>query len=82
MIVMHYVYVLKSRKHGRLYKGCTGDLRNRVSEHNSGKTLSTKGGIPWELIYYEAFVDKRRALIEEKFLKSGKGKERLKYILE
>jgi putative endonuclease len=79
---MYYVYVLKSSKHGKFYKGCTSDLKNRLLEHNNAKTQSTKSGIPWELVYYEAFVSKKSALVEEKFLKSGKGKERLKYLLE
>ena len=77
---MYYVYILKSRKTGKLYKGFTEDLKDRLARHNRGETLSTKSGMPWELIYYEAFSNKSDALREEKFLKSGKGKERIKYL--
>ena len=80
--LMYYVYVLKSDKTGKLYKGFTEDLKNRLREHNAGKNLSTKSGAPWTLVYYEAFLKKKNALVEERFLKSGKGRERLKYILE
>jgi putative endonuclease len=76
-----YVYIIKSKKNGRLYKGCTTDLKNRISEHNRGETKSTKAYLPWVLVYYEAFANKTDALREELFLKSGKGKERLKYLL-
>ena len=79
--LMYYVYVLKSDINGKLYKGSTADLRNRVEEHNFGKVWSTKSATPWRLLYYEGFLDKKVALIVERFLKSGKGKERLKWLL-
>lgn len=78
---MYYVYIIRNTK-GQLYKGSTGDLRKRLNEHNSGKSTYTKSKGPWTIIYYEAFVSKKDALIEEKFLKSGKGKERIKFILQ
>jgi len=79
---MYYVYVLRSRKSGKLYKGSTHDLKHRVQEHNRGSVLSTKADIPWDMVYYEAFANKTDALREEKFLKMGKGKERIKYLLK
>ncbi len=79
---MFYVYILSSQRTERLYKGLTADLKKRVTEHNSGNVVSTKGYRPWELVYYEAFCTKKDAEREEKFLKTGKGRERLKYLLE
>lgn len=79
---MYYVYVLKSLKNGKLYKGFTSDLKRRIKEHNSRQATFTKNNGPWKLTYYEAFVSEKSARKEEKFLKSGKGKERLKYILQ
>lgn len=38
--------------------------------------------MPWRLIYYEAFSDKEDATREEKFLKSGKGRERIQWLLK
>jgi len=49
--------------------------------HNRGKALFTSRGIPWRLIYYEAFMEKKDALREEEFLKTGKGRERRKFLL-
>ncbi len=78
---MYYVYILESQKSEKLYKGSCKDLKKRVDRHNSGKVKSTKLNKPWKLIYYEAFENKTDALREEKFLKSGKGRERIKYLL-
>jgi len=78
---MHYVYILKSLKNGKLYKGCTNNLKRRLKEHANGKSEFTKQNGPWRLLYYEGFESKLDAEAEEKFLKSGKGKERVKYLL-
>jgi len=77
---MYYIYLLKSETNGKLYIGYSKDLKKRLLEHNSKVTKSTKSGIPWKLIYYEAFENKTDALREEIFLKSGKGRERIKYL--
>ena len=50
---MYFVYVLRSEKDGRLYKGFSSNLEKRIREHNSGKTKSTKGYLPWKLVYSE-----------------------------
>jgi putative endonuclease len=76
------VYILKSQRNGKLYKGFTDDLRRRVKEHNSGKSKFTSTNGPWELIYYQAFVSKKDAIYEESFLKSGRGRERIKFLLK
>jgi len=77
---MFYVYILKG-KNNKLYKGSTSDLRKRFSSHNSGKVRSTKSARPWKLIYYEAFTNNKSARKEELFLKTGKGRERIKVLL-
>ena len=79
---MYIVYIIKSLKTSKLYKGYTQTLKNRIKEHNSGTVTSTKSGAPWRLVYYEVFLNKTDALREELFLKSGKGKERIKYLLK
>jgi len=33
-------------------------------------------------VYYQAFLNKKDAQTEEKFLKTGRGRERLKYLLQ
>ena len=66
---MFYVYILKSQKWKRVYIGYSHDLKRRLKEHNFGKVKSTKHGIPWVLIYYEAFLSKEDAIKRELQLK-------------
>ncbi len=85
-INFHYVYILRSKKTGEWYTGCTSELRKRFKEHNSRKSNSwTKGRAPFELIYYEAYRHPKDAYAREKQIKSGPGKryarERLKRFL-
>lgn len=75
---MFYTYVLKSTKDYRWYTGYTSDLKKRLSEHNSGKNISTKNRAPFELIYYEACQNQDDAKAREKYLKAGAGKKYLK----
>jgi len=75
---MYYVYLIQSRKDKQFYTGFTGDLQNRLREHNAGKVPSTKERGPFELIYYEACLNEQDALAREKYLKSGMGKRYLK----
>jgi len=78
---MWYVYILKSEKDNHLYTGCTNDLKNRLSLHNNGMVLATKFRIPFRLIYYEAYLDKRDAFTKEKWLKTGWGRNYVKKVL-
>jgi putative endonuclease len=75
---MFYTYVLKSKKDNKLYVGCTGDLKNRLKEHNNGQAKSTCNRLPLELVYYEACLNKESALKREKQLKTGSGRRYLK----
>ena len=75
---MFYTYVLQSKKDGRYYTGATDDLRRRFKEHQDGKSTWTKSRGSFELIYYEACLEKHDAFEREKYLKSGRGKRFLK----
>ncbi len=75
---MYYVYILKSSKDGKWYTGSTKDLRKRLIEHNEGRSSSTKGRGPFQVIYCEMSLDKEDALARERYLKTGMGKRYLK----
>lgn len=75
---MYYTYVLRSKIDNFLYIGWTDDLRNRLKQHNLGKVESTSTRLPFELVYYEACVQKESAIKREKQLKSGYGRKYLK----
>ena len=75
---MYYTYVLIGQKDQKLYTGYTNDLKSRLKEHNNGKVESTKNRIPFELVYYEACLDKNKAIKREKYFKTGFGRRFLK----
>ena len=75
---MFYVYALFSEKDGRLYIGCTNDLRKCLKLHMDGKIDSTRNRLPVKLIYYEACRDKRDAFHREQYLKTTYGHRYLK----
>jgi len=72
---MHYVYMLQSEADpDRFYVGLTTDLKRRFDEHNSGKSIHTNKYIPWKLVTYIAFSDRKKAEKFQKYLKSGSGR--------
>jgi len=66
---MYYVYIIKSKKNGRLYTGYSTDLKQRIAEHNQGKSSYTSKLVPWNLVYYEAYLSKDDAQKRERSLK-------------
>jgi putative endonuclease len=84
---MYWVYVLQCRNDRSWYIGMTGNLKRRITEHQSGngsRTTSLKRN--WRLIYCEGYIDKDDARGRERFLKSGSGrsylKKQLRYTLQ
>jgi len=75
---MWYVYAIKSLKDKNLYIGISQSPDNRLKQHNSGMTKSTKGRRPFAIIYKEKCKDRIEARKREKYLKSGFGREFLK----
>jgi len=71
---VHYVYLLVSaRSRSRRYVGVTTDLKQRLAEHNSGKSPHTAQFKPWRLVTYVAFSDEQQAAEFERYLKSDSG---------
>ncbi|OGL34746.1 hypothetical protein A3F65_00010 [Candidatus Saccharibacteria bacterium RIFCSPHIGHO2_12_FULL_47_16b] len=76
---MYYLYLLYSDKIKEFYIGTSVDLRKRFYSHNIGDSIATKEGIPWRLVYYEAYPTKDDALKREYKLKQyGQALRRLK----
>jgi putative endonuclease len=78
---MYFVYVLGNPVAKKHYTGFTADLVQRLGQHNSGVTKSTKNRGKWVLLYSEEFATRPEAMRRERFLKSGKGREELRRIL-
>lgn len=71
---MFYVYLLRSQSSPeRVYTGFTEDLRQRLAEHNAGKSTHTKKFTPWILETYLAFSERDQALAFERYLKTASG---------
>ena len=79
---MPFVYVLRSLTTGRQYTGATTDLDVRLAQHNSDQSRSTKHRGPWTLVHHEEFTTLAEALRREKVLKTGKGRDELRRILQ
>lgn len=75
---MYYVYVLKSHARKYFYTGCSRDLKSRLQEHNNGRVTSSKPYAPFDIIYYEACLNKTDAFKREKYLKTRLGKSYLR----
>ena len=72
---MWYVYIIRSvNSPEQEYTGATADLKQRIPDHNAGKSAHTAKIMPWKLIWYCAFQDKHKALAFEKYLKSHSGR--------
>jgi predicted GIY-YIG superfamily endonuclease len=72
--MMFYTYIIESLScPGKRYIGHTSDLKQRVSEHNSGRCVHTDKFVPWKLKIYLAFETLEQAQHFERYLKSGLG---------
>ena len=70
------VYILRSINYNKIYIGYTSNIEQRLISHNVlGKKGWTIRFRPWNLIYEETFETKSEAMIREKELKSGMGRE-------
>ena len=65
---MPFVYVLRSRTTGRYYTGSTQDLGQRLRQHNSDLSISTKHRGPWDLVHREEYASLAAAVRRERFL--------------
>ena len=78
----HYVYILHNKYKDFLYIGYSENLVQRIKEHNSGKSKSTKGYLPLELIHYEAYRSKDDTKRREQYLKTNRGRTTIMTMLQ
>ena len=72
---MYYVYLLRSEAHPtQQYVGGTTDLKQRLLDHNRGKSPHTSKFAPWAVVAYFAFAERKTATDFERYLKSGSGR--------
>ncbi len=71
---MHYVYVMRSKKDGRLHIGHTCSLNRSLGLRNGCSVTATKDQSPLTMVYFEACCDKRDALKRERYLRGVYGR--------
>ena len=78
---MYYVYILKNSR-DKTYVGQTRDLEKRLAEHNDpeyyGTQYTKRIPGPWTLIHREAYGTRSEAMLREKELKNGRGRDWIK----
>ncbi len=83
----YHVYVIKSSSSGKIYIGQTADVEARIARHNNilphkPSSFTSKNVGPWELVYQETFNDRPSAISREKELKSFRGREFVRSVIE
>jgi len=76
--MLYYVYVLQSKLDRNFYTGISGDLRQRLKNHNYGRVNSTKKRRPLNLVYFKGCLSKKDAIKREIYLKTAWGKRYVK----
>lgn len=83
MLKFYYVYILQSIPNPDwIYVGYTENIKERLKEHNSGRSKSSSHFKPFSLIHYEAYRNMKDAKRREMYLKTTKGKTTLKTMLK
>lgn len=76
--MFYYTYVLRSNRDKKLYIGWTDNLKERIYKHRKGLVIATRNRRPLKLVYFEACLDKQKAIKREKYFKTGFGRRFLK----
>jgi putative endonuclease len=77
-----YVYAIYSSLTDKIYIGQTKDLVKRLYDHKHGYSPYTSRAKDWELFYKEICTSRGSALKREKQLKSYRGREYLRSLLD
>ncbi len=77
---MNYIYIIRC-KDKSLYTGWTNNLERRFKAHKEGKGAKyTKGRGPLELVYFEEFEERAKAMKREYEIKKMSREKKLKMI--
>ena len=69
-----YVYLLQSKNYPtQRYIGSTKNIKQRLQEHNHGKSIHTSKFRPWKVIACTWLENEEKAAAFEKYLKHGSG---------
>ncbi len=74
----YFVYIIESETNLKWYYGQTGNLDQRIINHNEGKSSYTRNKGPWKLIFKRAFETRSEAIKFEAKLKALRNKSYIK----
>ena len=76
----NYVYIVQCAD-ATYYTGWTNDLKKRIEAHNAGKGAKyTKSRRPVQLVYYETYATKSKAMAREYAIKQLSRQEKAQLI--
>ncbi|SDI31395.1 GIY-YIG nuclease family protein [Winogradskyella thalassocola] len=78
---MYTTYILYSKSKNRFYVGHSADLKDRLKRHNTGRSKSTKYGLPWTVVYTKEFTTKSEAYQYEMYVKKQKSSEFIRKLI-
>ncbi|WP_245586355.1 GIY-YIG nuclease family protein [Olivibacter sitiensis] len=76
------VYIITNKSHRVLYTGVTSDLLSRIKKHRDKEfpnSFSARYNV-YKLVYYRFFSTIQEAIAEEKRIKGGNRKQKLRLI--
>ncbi len=79
---MHYCYILYSEKLDSYYVGSTSNLGDRLKRHNSGRSIYTKKGMPWIVVYTKEYSTKAEAYQAEMYIKAQKSRKYIEQLIQ
>ncbi len=83
---MYYVYILQSSTTGRYYVGSTGNLEQRIEQHNthkySGSEYTKRSEGTWVLVYSEEHETRKEAVKRERQIKSWKSRKAIEQLIK
>ncbi|GGG21990.1 GIY-YIG nuclease family protein [Pontibacter amylolyticus] len=77
----YYIYILYSEKTDRYYVGSCQDMETRLTQHNTGRNISTKAGAPWVIRYSEAYPTSQLARKRESEIKRKKSRKYIEHLI-
>jgi putative endonuclease len=83
----YYCYAIFNSERNKIYIGQTGKLKERLERHNGklknkSKSFTSKNSGEWKLIYQEEVFSREEAIKREKQLKSFKGREFIRNLID
>ena len=71
-----FVYIIQSiGRPAAYYVGLTSDVEARLTAHNAGWSPHTAANRPWRRLVVVEFDEEQPAVLFEKYLKTGSGRE-------